>query len=86
MDPLLILHLDLIEADPSAETRKSLEVVNGLLSKAKKSDDWVSNKISTLVREGKPQDQAVAIAYNMAGRSRKEVKKSLTEPRLVLAL
>jgi hypothetical protein len=90
MDPLLILHPDLIEADSSTEIRKSLEVVDELMSKAeggKKSDDWISNKISYLVKEeGKPQDQAIAIAYSMAGRSRKDVKKSLTEPRLVLAL
>lgn len=90
MAPLLILHPDLIEAGSSIEIKKSLEVVDELLSKAKdgtKSDEWISNKIRYLVKEeGKPQDQAIAIAYSMAGRSRKGVKKSLTEPRLYLAL
>lgn len=44
-----------------------------------KSDDWISNKIRILMHEGKPQDQAIAIAYSMAGRSRKDnkVKKSI---------
>jgi hypothetical protein len=46
------------------------------LSKSK-SDDWVSNKINLLMHEGKPQDQAIAIAYSMAGRSKKKAKKSL---------
>jgi hypothetical protein len=44
----------------------------------KKSDDWISDKISYLMKEeGKPQNQAIAIAYSMAGRSRKKMKKSL---------
>lgn len=37
----------------------------------KKGDDWISNKISLLMHEGKPQKQAIAIAYSMAGRARK---------------
>jgi hypothetical protein len=37
----------------------------------KKGDDWISNKIRLLMHEGKPQDQAIAIAYSMAGRARK---------------
>lgn len=36
-----------------------------------KGDKWISDKISLLVREGKPQKQAVAIAFDMAGRARK---------------
>lgn len=31
-----------------------------------KARDWISDKISKLVREGKPQDQAIAIAHSMA--------------------
>ena len=49
------------------------------LSKAKdkKSDKWISGKIRTLRHEGKPHKQSIAIAFNMAGRSRKQIKKSL---------
>lgn len=39
----------------------------------RKSDNWISNKIRLLVHEGKPQDQAIATAYSMAGRARKSV-------------
>jgi hypothetical protein len=56
-----------------AGLKRSLEILGELLSKAGKSDDWISDKISYLVKEeGEPQDQAVAIAHNMAGRSRKK--------------
>lgn len=33
---------------------------------SKKADKYISKKISKLRKEGKPQDQAVAIAYSMA--------------------
>lgn len=48
-------------------------MLDGMMHKAagKKGDDWISDKISLLVREGKPQKQAVAIAYSMAGRTKK---------------
>lgn len=49
-------------------------MINMLKGEGKKSDSWISNKIRLLMHEGKPQDQAIAIAYSMAGRSR--VKKS----------
>lgn len=39
-----------------------------------KSKKWISAKISMLVREGKPQTQAVAIAHSMAGKTRKKKK------------
>ncbi len=39
-----------------------------------KSDEWISDKIRTLMHEGYEQDQAIAIAYHMAGRSRKDAK------------
>lgn len=35
----------------------------------------VSKNISTLRREGRPQKQAIAIALNKAGKSRKKKKK-----------
>ena len=35
-----------------------------------KSDEAISENISRLVHEGYPQDQAVAIAYSEAGRSK----------------
>lgn len=64
-----------------AGLKRSLEVMGSMLEKAKKgapkSDEWISNKISHLVKkEGKPQDQAIAIAYSMAGRSRGKVSKA----------
>jgi len=51
-------------------------ILEGMMRKSK-SDQWVSDKIRLLMHEGKPQDQAIAIAYSMAGRSKKKAKKSL---------
>ncbi len=38
---------------------------------ATKSDEWISAKIKKLIAEGKPREQAIAIALSMAGRSKK---------------
>lgn len=40
-----------------------------------KSDKAVSQNISTLMGEGKPQKQAIAIALSVAGKSKKKAKK-----------
>ena len=40
------------------------------------SDETISENIRRLMREGYPQDQAIAIAYRNAGRSRKKKGKS----------
>lgn len=63
-----------------AMMRSMMAILDMAKSKGKKSDDWISNKIRLLMHEGKPQDQAIAIAYSMAGRSR--VKKS--RPKLIV--
>lgn len=45
-----------------------------------KSDDWIGEKIRILMHEGKPQKQAIAIAYSMAGRAKK------SQPPLMLSV
>lgn len=40
-----------------------------------KSDKVVSKNISKLVREGRPQKQAVAIAMSQAERTKKKLRK-----------
>jgi len=42
-----------------------------------KSDKWIDGKISELIKEGKPRDQAVAIAYSMSGKTKGEAKKAV---------
>ena len=44
-----------------------------------KSKKAISQNIATLRREGKPLKQAVAIAYNQAGKSRKKRKGRRTK-------
>lgn len=39
------------------------------------SDETVSKNIATLITEGKPQNQAIAIAYSKAGKTRKSKGK-----------
>ena len=43
--------------------------------KGGKSTKTISKNISTLIKEGKPAKQAVAIAYSSAGKTRRKKKK-----------
>lgn len=50
------------------------------------SNEAMSSNIEMLMNEGRPQKQAVAIAYNKAGRSKKKRKgRSGKKPRKSLA-
>ena len=44
-----------------------------------KSDKVVSTNIRELMHSGRPQKQAIAIAYSKAGRSRKKRKKTIAQ-------
>lgn len=44
--------------------------------KSGSSKKTISQNIATEVRAGRPQKQAIAIAYSKAGKSRKPAKKS----------
>ena len=46
--------------------------------KISKSKEAVSSNVGTLTKEGFPQKQAVAIAYNKAGRSKAQAKKKIS--------
>jgi len=56
-------------------------VKNGMLSinESKAKNKFVSNKISTLIDEGKPHKQAVAIAISMWEQKQKKKRKKVTE-------
>jgi len=52
---------------------------------SKEAQEWISNKISKLVDEGKDRDQAVAIAHSMARQKGFDVpKKGQYDPRMTL--
>lgn len=59
---------------------KGKQRLNTLEHLDEKQRDELSEKIKKLMAEGKPQDQAVAIAHNMLGLSRDGVDNPLSEP------
>lgn len=44
-----------------------------------KSKEVISENIATLIKEGYPRDQAVAIAMNKAGKSKRKSKNKRSE-------
>lgn len=62
--------------NPGKSSSRSKSYRNRVTPLRRKQNEWISDKISTLVYEGYPRRQAIAIAINMYNKSHRDQYRS----------